>query len=80
MGGSGVFTTSTYRSLFEQAMADLEKSITECSLSALQSATVNGVASIEAYIRYRATQWNRQHLDDVLVDDRNNKVTFDDKF
>jgi hypothetical protein len=68
-----------YWATFETAVKALHRAIDEASYSELQSAIVQGVASIEGYINYRADIWNKQHPEEQLLDSRQNKVGFDDK-
>lgn len=77
--GPGMYTESTYWALAEECAAQRDRAIQDCSYSALQSALVNGVASIEAYVRYRAEGWNRDNPGNPLEDSAQNKVSFQDK-
>lgn len=71
--------TSNYQAAYEIAAQHLERALTEVSFSELESAIVRGIASIEAFINYRAERWNAQNPSAMLLDSKENKVSFDDK-
>lgn len=77
--GPGILTESTYWAFGEEACKARDRSIDESSHSALQSAIVNGIASIEAYIQHRAAIWNKANPTDMLIDSKTQKVSFEDK-
>lgn len=81
IGGNETETiiTSNYQSAYEIAAQHLEYALTEASFSELESAIVRGIASIEAFINYRADKWNEQNPGAMLLDSKGNKVSFDDK-
>jgi len=56
--GPGEFTTSDYWGKFNSADQLLRKSIEFKSFQEFQNALINGMASIESYINYRAIEWN----------------------
>ena len=71
--------TSNYEGAYETAEDHLERAIKATSFSELESAIVRGIASIEAFINYRAGVWNERNPENQLVDSKQNKVSFDDK-
>jgi len=68
-----------YWATFDTAVKALQRAVFEASYSELQSAIVQGIASIEGYINYRAEVWNKRHSEDQLLDSKQDKVSFDDK-
>jgi len=77
--GPGIISISTYWASYETATRHLKQAIKELSYAELQSAIADGIASIEGYINYRAQEWNKGNPDDLLLDSKKQKVTFDDK-
>ena len=77
--GPGTFTGAAYWGIFEQARHSLERAVELGSYADLQSAAASGIATIEAYITYRAEVWNSSHPDAKLIDSKDHKVSFDDK-
>lgn len=77
--GPGKFTESTYWALAEETHKARDRAVSNISYSDLQAAIVHGIASIEAYINHRASNWNKINTDEQLVDSKQNKVSFDDK-
>lgn len=78
-GGSGKMTTSTYWSRFERAASAFDRCLETTSYEDLLSSLSSGVSSIEAYIGGKVETHNRRHPEDQLVDNKQNKVSFDDK-
>ena len=78
MNGTEVFT-STYHHLYEKASENLNRAIDSVSFGDVQVAIASGTSSVEAYIAHRADKWNAANPNDLLVDSRNQKVSFDDK-
>jgi hypothetical protein len=76
---SGSFTEATDAALFEKAADDFERSIAKMSYVEFLSAIANGAASIEAYIFQKTYQHNIRNPGNGLVDDKDNKVPFEDK-
>ena len=72
-----MISLSTYWSNFEEARRHLHRAIDQISFGDLEVAVERGVASIEAFIRARAEEWNRNN--DQLTDDAKNKVPFNVK-
>ena len=64
---------------FEAAIEARNRAIGKASYVELQSAIVQGIASIEGYINYRVELWNEQHKDSPLLDSHRDKVSFEDK-
>lgn len=77
--GHGVISTSTYQSCMEEACEARDRAVERGSLADFRSAVVDGSASLEAFVSMAAEKWNRRHPEDLLVDSKRNKVTFDDK-
>ena len=71
--------SSSYQNAFEGASRDLERAIVKASFSDIQAAITKGIASIEAFLRLKADDWNRQNPRNPLVDSKRTKVRFDDK-
>jgi len=68
-----------YWATFETAVRALRRAVLQVSYAEFHSAVVQGVASIEGYINYRADVWNSLHPEDQLLDSRHSKVSLDDK-
>lgn len=77
--GPGTITVAGYWASFETAIHARDKSVETASYSEFLNSTVQGIASIEAYINQQAEQWNKDHPNDQLVDSALQKVSFDDK-
>lgn len=75
----GKLVLYSYWATFETAVRSLRRAVDEASYSEFQYAVVQGIASIEGYINYRAELWNKRHPEDQLLDSRQGKVSFDDK-
>jgi hypothetical protein len=76
---SGTYVEATSTALFEKAVDDFERSINGMSYVEFLSAIANGTASIEAQILSKVGQYNRRNPGKELVDDKDNKVPFEDK-
>jgi len=77
--GPGTLTASTYLQLFENTVDNLHRCMERASFGDFQSCASNGTASIEAYITHRAWIYNSQQPSELLVDNKENKVSFDTK-
>ena len=77
--GPGTLTVSTCWGHFEEALRARDRSVESSSYSEYQNAVVAGIASIEAYINYRAEIWNKLNPSENLFDSPSNKVSFEDK-
>lgn len=77
--GPGTIALSTYWAHAETAYKARTNAGEASSFTELQTAIVNGMASIEAYINHRAELWNSSNPQDKLADSFANKVSFDDK-
>jgi hypothetical protein len=77
--GSGELVQSTYWALFEHACLARDRAVAGSSYLDFQTAIVSGIASIEAFINVLAEIWNARNAEDLLVDSKANKVSFDDK-
>jgi hypothetical protein len=78
-GESGTFVEATDAALFDKAADDFERSIAKMSYVEFLSAIANGTASIEAYIFQKTYQYNIRNPSKELVDNKDNKVPFEDK-
>lgn len=79
VGESGHFVEATDAALFEKAVEDFERAIKQMNYVEFLSCLANGIASIEAYILRKVGQYNRRNPGKELVDDKHNKVPFEDK-
>ena len=79
LSGPGAFTMFGYQSQIEQTFENIEAAITNSSPQHLLTACMNGVASIEGYINYRAEIWNKLHPESPLQDAKQAPVSFSDK-
>lgn len=77
--GSGALTMFNYLASFETAYRALKRSISTGLPQEFLASCVNGVASIESYINFKAEVWNVEHQETKLVDTRRNPVPFDSK-
>ncbi len=77
--GPGTLTTSTYLQLFENAVDNFSRCMERAHFGDFQSSVSNGIASIDAYIGYRAWIYNSEQPSDSLVDSKKNKVSQDVK-
>lgn len=77
--GPGIVALSSYWALFEESYAQFKAAIEKTGLTSFLSCTATGVAAVEAYIQHRATIYNARGPHTPLIDDKNNKVSFDDK-
>ncbi len=79
----GIICLNIYEAKFEEACKLRDNAIKKNSFEKFCAALSKGIASIEAYIQHRAFFWNT-HICDLtslvpLVDNKSNKVSFDDK-
>jgi hypothetical protein len=79
VSGPGKFTELTYWALVEEVKNAKDRAVEKISYSDLQSAIVNGIASIESFINQKVNIWNKAFPDKQLIDNKTNKVSFDDK-
>jgi len=70
---------SAYHLLYEKASENITRAIDSVSFGDVQVAITSGISSIDAYISHRAEKWNAANPNDLLVDSRDHKVSFDDK-
>jgi hypothetical protein len=78
-GESGWFTVPGYLGLFTQAVEEFDRCVKSMKYGDFLSCASNGVASIEAYIQQRARIYNKHNPGKELIDNKQNKVTRDDK-
>ncbi|MBT9143339.1 MAG: hypothetical protein DDT32_01613 [Syntrophomonadaceae bacterium] len=78
--GPGTIAMSTYMALFEAACRARDHAVENASYTDLQSAAVQGIASIEACIVELVRLWNQFNPNDQLIDSKHSKVSLDDKF
>lgn len=79
LSGSGEYTQSVYWAQYEMAADALLRAIEKASYTEFQSAVVHGVASIEAYVNYRALEYNKRNSDNLLIDNKQHLVSLDKK-
>jgi hypothetical protein len=77
--GKGQLVQSTYWALFEAACAARNRAVKDGSYIDFQTAVVQGIASIEAFVSALAEAWNAKHPNETLIDSKDSKVSFDDK-
>lgn len=77
--GPGTIALSTYWAHAETAYKARTDAVEASSFTVLQTAIISGIASIEAYMNYRAELWNKSNPKEMLVDSFKNKVSFDEK-
>lgn len=77
--GPGQFAPDGYWATYETAHEALDRSAAKVSYSEFLSAVVQGIASIEGFLNSRAEAWNLRHPEAILVDSRENRVSFDNK-
>lgn len=75
----GTISTSTYWTLFEQSIEYKNNAVNKSSFSEFQSSITNGIASIEAFINYLTEEWNNSNPSNILIDSKQNKISFDEK-
>jgi hypothetical protein len=71
--------TSNYEAAYEAAERHLLRAVADASFLEFESAVVRGLASIEAFLNYRAGIWNERNPDNMLIDSKERKVSFDAK-
>ncbi len=79
VSGPGQLAAPTYWALFENAITNLNRCMQGTAFSDFLSCVTNGIASIDAYISYRAYLHNTNQPSEPLIDDKQNKVSQDDK-
>jgi hypothetical protein len=77
--GSGTLALFTYWAHVEACCKSRDRAVLESSYVDFQSAAVQGIAGIEAYITHRVKIWNHTNPDSTLIDAKQTKVSFDDK-
>lgn len=77
--GAGIVALSSYWALFEESYTQFKMAIERTSFTSFLSCTAIGVAAVEAYIQHRAKIYNAMEPQTLLIDDKQNKVSFDDK-
>lgn len=75
----GWFSAPAYGGLFEQAVEDFKRCLDSERYGDFLSCISNGVASIEAYLSQKVKVHNKRHPRKQFLDDKHNKVSFDDK-
>lgn len=76
----GTHTIYGYWAAFEGASQSRDLAVSESSFVHFHMAIVQGIASIEGYIKHISEFWNNAHPTDQLIDSRENKVSLDEKF
>jgi hypothetical protein len=77
--GSGTLALSSYWAQVESCCKSRDRAVLESSYVDFQSAVVQGIAGIEAYITHRVKIWNHNNPNNALIDSKQTKVSFDDK-
>jgi hypothetical protein len=77
--GPAAFTLYGYWSTFETAVKARDRAVNETSFGDFHSAVVQGIASIEGYLNYRAERWNTLNPGAQLIDSRQTKISLDEK-
>ena len=77
--GQGIFIPHGYWAVFESALRSRDQAVQKQSFIDYLEASVEGVASIEGYLNYRADLWNKKHSDAPLVDSIEHKVSLETK-
>lgn len=78
-GEPGTFAMATGGAFFEKSTRDFERALKGMSYVEFLSSLANGVAGIEAYVFEKTYQHNLRSPGNELVDNKKNKVSFDDK-
>lgn len=76
--GPGAITMFAYQAQFENAIENIESAIRQSSPQHFLTACINGIASIEGYINFKAEEWNKRNVE-PLLDSRQSPIRFDDK-
>lgn len=77
--GPGAIALSTHWAHAETSYKARTNAVEASSFAEFQTAVVNGMASIEAFINHRAELWNSGNPHDKLTDSFAHKVSFADK-
>lgn len=77
--GNGQLSFSPYQSKFEKARKYLMLSVDNGDFEDFLTAITAGISSIESYLNYRAKIWNRKNPDDQLIDDKQHKISLNNK-
>lgn len=78
--GPGSHTIHGYWVIFEGSANARDRAISGSSFVDCQSAIVQGIASIESYFTRRVEIWNETNPNSQLVDNKDSKVSLNDKF
>lgn len=77
--GPGAIAMLGYQAQFETVVENLELAIQQASPQHLLSACINGIASIEGFINFKAEEWNKQNPNSLLLDSKQDPIRFEDK-
>lgn len=77
--GPGRISLNPYLSQLEDAISAIKKTIDSDDVSQFQHALILGISSIESYVNEKIDYWNRKNPDQKLIDNKSNKVSFEDK-
>ena len=77
--GPGTYTPFAYWAAYELAHEALERAISGMSYREFLAAFVHGVSAIESFIATQVHKWNQTHPDNMLIDSKAAKISFDDK-
>ena len=64
--GDGTFTEAAYWTNFEESAKAFDRAVKETSFPEFKTAVTLAIASIEAYINYRAEIWNKQNQNGIV--------------
>lgn len=76
---SGKLHLIGYIEIFRHACLARDRAIKDASYTDFLIAITLGIASMEGFFQYHVESWNKAHLDDQLIDNKENKVSFGDK-
>lgn len=77
--GPGGFSYPSYAGLFEKAVKDFNRCLDSADYDDFLSCVSFGVSSVEAYLHQEVKVYNRRHPGKKLIENKQNKVSFDDK-
>jgi len=77
--GPGGFSYPSYAGLFERAVKDFNRCLDSADFDDFLSCVSFGVSSVEAYLHQEVKVYNKCHPGKELIENKQNKVSFDDK-
>ena len=76
--GFDVIALTPYQGLFYDSFKLFQDSLKDNTFILFKSSIVSGISSIEAFIRQKADHYNTHNPQDLLIDNKENKVSFYD--